>query len=70
MRYTTCSLKCLFIAAYGRFTFACWQTCGYFNKLSDNSQQKNGQKLPKILAALSVVERVYHQESTFFSHPT
>jgi len=30
--------------AYWRFMLACWQTCGYFNNVSNNSQQKNGQK--------------------------
>jgi len=30
--------------AYWRFMFAFWQTYGYFNAVSNISQQKNGQK--------------------------
>jgi len=32
------------IFAYWRFMFACWLTCGYFNIVSNVSQQKNGKK--------------------------
>ena len=40
---TTCNLRCLLSFACGRLALTCWLTGGYFNRFSNNSQQKNDQ---------------------------